>query len=174
MTKLFISILLISSFAIADDDYNFFKRASGVKPVNDKTYINECGSCHFAFQPGLLPKRSWVKMMNDLENHFGSDATLEPQDHSYILEYLSKNAADNAMQYKRSRKIVNSLASYDAPLKISEVPYFIKKHREVPKRLITQKEVGTISNCTACHTTASKGVYSERAIKIPNYGRWDD
>jgi hypothetical protein len=54
------------------------------------------------------------------------------------------------------------------------VPYFIRKHREIPRRIIKQKEVKTLSNCTACHTTAEKGVYSERAIRIPNYGRWDD
>ncbi|MGB5867133.1 MAG: diheme cytochrome c [Arcobacteraceae bacterium] len=147
---------------------------SGVKPVDNKLYIKECGSCHFTFQAGLLPQRSWTKMMNNLENHFNTDASLEKEDYDAILNYLSKNSSENAMEYKRSRKITNSISSYDTPLKITDVPYFIQKHRELPQRVITQKDVKTLSNCMACHTTANKGIYSERAIKIPNYGRWDD
>ncbi len=147
---------------------------SGVKPVDNKLYIKECGSCHFDFQAGLLPQKSWVKMMNNLENHFSTDASLEKEDYDTILNYLSKNSSDNAMQYKRSRKMTSSISDNATPLKITEVPYFIRKHREVPQRLIKQKEVKTLSNCMACHTTANQGIYSERAIKIPNYGRWDD
>ena len=147
---------------------------SGVKPVDNTLYIKECGSCHFAFQPGLLPEKSWLKLMNNLENHFDTDASLVKEDYDKLIEYLRINSSDKAMQYKRSRKMTQSISSYEPPLKITEVPYFIRKHREIPKRLITQNEVKTLSNCTACHTTAQKGIYSERAINIPNYGRWDD
>ena len=165
--------LLIASL-IGDDDYYFFKSSSGVQSATDQTYINECASCHFGFQAGLLTQKSLVKMMENLENHFGTDASLDKKDYEYILNYLVENSANNVSGYKRSRKMNASISSYDTPLKITEVPYFKKEHREIPQRLITQKEVGTLSNCAACHTSAEKGVYSERAIKIPNYGRWDD
>ena len=147
---------------------------SGVKPVDNQLYIKECGSCHFDFQPGLLPEKSWIKMMNDLENHFDTDASLEKEEYDSLVEYLRINSSDKAMQYKRSRKMTQSISLYDTPLKITEVPYFIKKHKKIPKRLITQQEVKTLSNCIACHTSAKQGIYNERAIKIPNYGRWDD
>lgn len=39
----------------------------------------ECGSCHIAFEPGLLPSESWVKMMAGLDKHFGADATVTAQ-----------------------------------------------------------------------------------------------
>jgi len=68
----------------------------------------------------------------------------------------------------------NSVANNETPLRISQTPYFLREHRGVPKRFIEQKEVKSLANCTACHTTATQGSYSERAIKIPNYGRWDD
>lgn len=174
MKKLFLFTLLLSTLVFGDNDYSFFKNSSGVKPATDEIYLNECGSCHFGFQPGLLPKRSWEKMMGNLEDHFGSDASLEQKDRNYILNYLVENSADNVSGYKRSRKMNSSISNYDTPLKITEVPYFVREHDEIPQRFITQKEVGTLSNCTACHTTAKKGIYSERAIKIPNYGRWDD
>ena len=35
-----------------------FERTKEVKPVTDKRYLKECGECHFAYQPGLLPARS--------------------------------------------------------------------------------------------------------------------
>lgn len=175
MKHLLLSILLLSSILFADDDAYFTKkRKSGVKAVTNQLYLKECGSCHFAFQPGLLPERSWKKMMNNLIDHFGSDATLEPKDQKALLVYLIDNAAENATEYKRSRKILRSISTDSAPEKITDVPYFVREHRKIPKRVIRQEEVATLSNCTACHTTASKGVYSERAIKIPNYGRWDD
>ena len=161
--------IILSTLALATVIF-----ASGVKPVDNQLYIKECGSCHFAFQAGLLPERSWVKMMNNLENHFNTDATLSKEDYNTILNYLKANSSEKAMDYKRSRKITNSIRANETPLKITEVAYFVRKHNEIPKRMITQKEVGTLSNCMACHTTADKGVYSERAIKIPNYGRWDD
>lgn len=172
MKNILLIPLILICWVFADEDY--YKNSSGVAPVNDEVYMNECASCHFGFQAGLLPKRSWVKMMGGLEDHFGTDATVSKEDHEYLLTYLVDNAADNVSGYKRSRKMNASILPYDTPLKITEVPYFKKEHDEIPQRLITQKEVGSLSNCAACHTTAQKGVYSERAIKIPNYGRWDD
>lgn len=149
--------------------------AQDVKPVDNQLYKNECASCHFGFQPGLLPQNSWHKVMINLGNHFGTDASLSKEDYNAIYKYIMENSADKAMQYKRSNRIVNSLSYTDKTVDaITKVPYFIKKHREIPKRLIVQDEVKTLSNCAACHTTADKGFYGERAIKIPNYGRWDD
>lgn len=49
MKKLLLSILLLASVLFADDDDYFTKRKSGVKAVTNQLYLNECGSCHFAF-----------------------------------------------------------------------------------------------------------------------------
>lgn len=151
-----------------------FTENRGVAPVTDKFYIKECASCHFAYQPGLLPERSWVKLMKDLDNHFGTDATLEPQDNKKILNYLVENSAEKFTNYKRSAKINSSIRDDETPIAVTDTRYFIKKHREIHQNLITQKEVGSLSNCIACHTTADKGSYSERDINIPNYGKWED
>ena len=132
-----------------------------VAPVTNKLYKNECGSCHFAYQPGLLSGKSWEKVMKTLDDHFGTNATLEREDFQKISDYLKKNS--KRAGYERN-----------TPIAISQTPYFKKEHRKIPKRFITQKEVKSLSNCTACHTTAEKGYYGERGIMIPNYGRWDD
>ncbi len=168
MQKLIFTLMILCSYVFA------FWNKPDVKPVNNQLYLEECGSCHFAFQPGLLPQRSWVKMMKDLEDHFGNDATLEKIDHQAILKYLEENSAQKTTEYKRSRKMLDSISESSTPLEITKVKYFIHEHDEIPRRFIKQKEVGTLSNCTACHTKASKGSYDEDEIYIPNIGRWDD
>jgi nitrate/TMAO reductase-like tetraheme cytochrome c subunit len=137
-------------------------------------YQKECGSCHMAYQPQLLPQRSWSKMMKKLDNHFDVDASLDANYNKTILVYLTSNAGDVKASTKYFSKMSNSITSNETPLRISQTPYFLREHRKIPKRFIEQKEVKSLANCTACHTTANQGSYSERAIKIPNYGRWDD
>lgn len=136
-------------------------------------YRNECGACHMAYQPALLPKRSWQKVMTGLETHFGTDATLEPTDHRTIAAYLEANAADVRPQGKHMAKIAASLAS-DAPMQMTRSSYFVREHRKIPARAVAQPEVNSLANCNACHTKAETGSYREREINIPNYGRWDD
>lgn len=173
MKKTVIASLLIAVTLTADSYYGVGMKR-GVAPVTDEFYKNECASCHFAYQPGLLPEKSWRKLMGDLSNHFGTDASLEAADNQRILKYLVENSAEKSTQYKRSRKINDSIAKNETPIAVTKTRYFIREHREIPKRLIVQKEVKSLSNCMACHTSADKGIYSERAIKIPNYGRWED
>jgi len=171
--KKFILISLLVAGSLYADTFDFGEKR-GVAPATDEFYMKECASCHFAYQPGLLPERSWVKLMGNLENHFDTDASLEPEDNEKILKYLIDNSAEKFTHYKRSKKINNSIRSGETPIAVTDTKYFIKKHRDIRKDLITQKEVRSLSNCMACHTTADKGSYGERDIDIPNYGRWDD
>lgn len=54
---------------------------------------------------------------------------------------MLNNSSDNAMNYKRSKKMTNSIKLFDTPLKISEVPYFESKHRRVSAAMIAQKKL---------------------------------
>jgi len=136
-----------------------------IPPVSDPLYLKECGACHFAFQPQLLPAASWKKMMNQLENHFEEDAALTSAETLKLLQYMTSNSADDSPA-KRSRKIMASLRG-QAPLRITETPYIIRKHDEFSPAILKRKSIRTLSNCQACHTTASRGIYSERYIHIP-------
>ena len=166
---IFLTIFLNSLFA-----ESYSSGRTDVAPVNNQLYIKECGSCHFPYQPGLLPANSWKKMMVNLDKHFETDATLAPEDFETLSKYLNDNSAEKNMQYKRSNRIVSSLLPGQEADSISTTPYMVQKHREIRKDLITQPDVKGLFNCMACHTTADKGIYSERAINIPNFGRWED
>lgn len=145
-----------------------------VAPVANLLYKSECGSCHFAYQPGLLPARSWERLMGNLSDHFGENAELAPETVKAVTDYLVANAGDKVLT-RRSVKIVRSIPQGEAPLRISEVPYLAQKHREIPARLIRgNAKVGSLSNCAACHTRAETGSFSEREIDIPGHGAWQD
>ena len=169
--KYLIFLALIINSLLASDNFN---TKTDVAPVKNDLYIKECGSCHFPYQPGLLPSNAWNKMMTNLENHFNSDASLNEADLQTLTKYLNDNSAEKNMQYKRSNRIVSSLAKNQIPDSISTTPYMIKKHEDIRKNLITQNEVKGLFNCIACHKTADKGIYGERDINIPNFGRWKD
>lgn len=179
-----ISGLLFSATVYGDDDDDhewgsswfswFSKTRLDVAPVNNLAYREECGSCHFAFQPGLLPEKSWRKMMIGLEDHFGDNAELDEETRKSLLDYLVANSADKS-NYKRSKRIVGSLRQGETPLRISDTVYFKRKHDEIPMRYVTDnKDVGSYSKCEACHTRAEAGSYNEHEVTIPGIGRWED
>lgn len=149
-----------------DDEY--------LTPVNNPNYQEECGSCHFAYQPGLLPARSWQELMGNLENHFGDNAELDADVQKTLTDYLVKHAADFSPD-EFSRKLVRRLSKDTIPKRITELPYFVHEHDEVPPKMVSgNPKVNSFSYCDKCHTTANKGDYSEDFINIPGYGRWDD
>lgn len=58
-------------------------------PLSDQAlWLQECGACHDAFPPALLPGYSWKKIMSSLDKHFGDDASLDPQAQKRILNVL--------------------------------------------------------------------------------------
>ncbi len=152
-------------------DKHNFARSSQPAP---EVFNEECGSCHMAYPPALLPERSWRKMMAGLEDHFGDNAELDDESYKIITDYLMSNSAD-ATRFGRSHKFYRSIRSSDTPLRISNIPYFLHEHDEIPKRLVEDNpKVNSFSNCQACHQNAEKGSFNDDDINIPGYGRWDD
>lgn len=165
--------------AFAADDFATwllnFERTKGVKPVADKLYHDECGECHFPYQPGLLPAKSWESLLNAaaLRDHFGVNAELDDVTLKAVRDYAVDNAADKSW-YKRSRKIANATAQGPAPLRITELRYISRKHRDIPEKMIKgNKGVKSLSFCDKCHTQAAQGIYDADTVDIPNFPNWD-
>ncbi len=169
------SSVLFSSTVYGMGGLGWFEQSKlDVAPVNNQLYQDECGGCHFAYQPGLLPEKSWRKMMVGLEDHFGDNAELDVETQNSLLDYLVVNSADKS-NYKRSKRIMGSLRQGEVPLRISDTVYFKRKHDEIAMRHVTgNKDVGSYSNCNACHAEADTGSYNEDEINIPGVGRWED
>lgn len=129
-------------------------------PVNDSTVAAECGSCHLAFPPAMLPARSWTAMMGDLENHFGDDASLDTETVGYISRYLTDRAGDrNGSRY--ARKFLRGISMNQTPLRITELPKWAKEHRKIQQAEWSRSDVQTKANCTACHKDGEQGYYDD-------------
>lgn len=129
-------------------------------PVRDALVKEECGSCHLAFSPAMLPASSWQRMMADLANHFGDDASVDADTAAKITRYLVDNAADRGNQ-SFNDKLMRGVSMSNAPLRITELPKWQREHREVPAWEWHHKDVRTKANCVACHTGAAQGYYDE-------------
>lgn len=185
ITKIFtiaalsITLTISSGYATAESLANAIftvLRQKEIVPVDNKQYQDECGSCHFAYQPGLLPTKSWEKLLTPeaLSNHFGVNAELDKDMLPIIHDYAIEHAADKSF-HKRSRKIAQATANMEAPTRITEVRYIKRMHRKIPNKMIKEnKEVKSLSNCDACHTQASRGVFDTDTVNIPNYPDHDN
>jgi Dihaem cytochrome c len=118
-------------------------------------YKQECGSCHLAYPPGLLPRASWQRLMGDLPHHFGTDASLDAPTLREIDGWLQAHAG-------RARD-----AAAPPQDRITRSPWFVREHREVGAATWARPSIRSAAQCAACHTRAEQGIFDEHDIRIP-------
>lgn len=127
----------------------------------------ECGACHLAFHPSLLPARSWKAMMDGQASHFEEDLFLEPDTAKEIETFLLKNAAEQGLT-EAAWKINRSVPKAETPLRITETAYWINKHREISDAVWEHPRVNGKVNCAACHLDAEAGTFEDAAMHLPD------
>lgn len=120
-----------------------------VPPVTHQATIAECGTCHMAYQPALLPRESWAAIMDDLSNHFGEDASLPTALAAEIKAYLV------------GASVPARRPSAEPILKITEQPWWRHEHDEIPAATWQSPKVVAKGNCGACHRFADRGIYDD-------------
>lgn len=129
-------------------------------------YSKECSSCHLAYPAALLPARSWEKLMGNLDEHFGDNAELAQETQEVITAYLIAQAAEYS-DAKYAAKLLRSIPLDAAPLRITEVPYFKKQHRMMPRMLVKMGKVKSLSDCNSCHDDTQTGQFDEDKVRVP-------
>ena len=175
-TSLFAASLLVATaFAgtSAVASHERFHKATkdskdGFFAATDPTYVKECGSCHFAYSPGLLPARSWNLHMDRLEKHFGEVVTLQPATRDTIKRYLVENAAD-VSPYEGSQYFMAKIKADATPYRFMEVPLYREMHRIIQEviSIKTKVKVRTLTNCNACHQFATEGSFATSEMYVP-------
>lgn len=158
LRMLALAVLLGGSVTVAhaDDHEGDDRERGGGVVVSNARWQSECGSCHVAFPPRMLPAASWREMMAGLDKHFGTDASLEPAVAREIGAFLEKHAGPRKQE-----------PAGKPQLRISELRWFVREHDEVPDRIWKDPRVKSPANCAACHTRAESGDYRERNIRMP-------
>ncbi|MFA5119773.1 cytochrome C [Zavarzinia sp.] len=115
-----------------------------IPPVNDPTTAKECGECHMAFQPALLPAGSWHRIMGNLSDHFGENASLPPATATAIESYLTANAGRGDPNV----------------LRITEQRWWRHEH-DFSDRAWKRSGAASKIDCVACHRDAAAGLYED-------------
>ena len=121
-------------------------------PINT-TWQAECGACHVPYPACLLPAGAWRTLMASLDHHFGTDASLDAAAASEIRAYLEAHAG-------REQPV-------SASGRITDGPWFRRKHHEVPSAMWSRPPITSPANCTACHPGAGRGNFDEHAVRLP-------
>ncbi len=121
-------------------------------------FQQECGACHLAYPPALLPAASWQRLMDGLPQHFGTDASLDAATRQEIGAWLAAHAGT----FKKVAR--EGTPPQD---RISRANWFVREHHEVDAATWSRPAIKSASQCSACHTQAEQGDFSERQIRIP-------
>jgi hypothetical protein len=173
-------VLLLAGLALAASAHaandRFWKdkpgSMNGFLAVTDPVYVKECGSCHFAYSPGLLPARSWARHMERLDKHFGESVQLSAATRDAIASYLTQNAAD-VSRYEGSLTFMEEVGRDMTPYRLNDVPLFRQMHRIV-REVIDLKpkiKVRTTTNCNGCHQRADDGSFGLDELVVPGLTR---
>lgn len=131
-------------------------------------YETECGACHIAYPPALLPSASWVRLLSELPEHFGEDASLPEESLSVLSTWLENHAAE---QWDTKAAHAFQQVNPDKPYQVTATPFWQRHHKDLPPALFASKAVGGAGNCRACHLDVrgaqSSAGFTRSAIKVP-------
>ena len=138
-------------------------------------YEKECGSCHFPYQPGWLPERSWRRLMASLASHFGDNAELSAANREAVTAYLTSRAADHSSNV-RSREIMAAIPPGDTPTSVTKVLYVGGIHGGFLDPTFKGKpEAKTLAQCPLCHQKAQRGWFASVTYTVSDENfRTDD
>jgi len=144
-------------------------------------YAQECaGGCHVAYPPGMLPGASWRRIMAGLEQHYGSDASLDAATTRQIDAWLQSQTcdADNPAPacWRKGRRAMLEAPPED---RITLSAWFERKHRRIAPADWQRPDIQSAANCAACHSLAEQGDYRKRSLRMPagmpqHQRRWRD
>ena len=160
-----LGLIALSGGGLAAANAALSERPSPGRPAAaiDSLAADECGACHMVYHPALLPAASWAAITATLDDHFGEDASLDPETTAKISAWLEANAADE-VETRAARAFAAAPAE---PVAITELAAWRRIHASLPEAVFARRTVASRSNCAACHRDAESGRFSPFAIAIP-------
>ena len=140
---------------------------SGVAEPADMAWRKECGACHFAIPPTVLPARSWQHMFSNLEQHYGTDAWLPDGTRAQLAQYAQAHSADH-VRTEAGHYLWREWSANATPMRFSESDYWKRRHRKIEFSVFRQSNVASAINCGACHRLALSGSFEDADVAIPN------
>lgn len=121
-------------------------------------YLSECGNCHVAYPPSLLPEAEWRQVMQHLDKHYGDNASLDEATRALLEQFLTANAG------QRWRGLFGS----GEPPRITNTAWYRVHHLALPDAILQDRRVRSRANCAACHPKAERGLFNKHDLtEIP-------
>jgi hypothetical protein len=133
-----------------------------LKPAPSR-WTKECGGCHLAYSPALLPARSWERMLKEQAEHFGEDLSLSPKVASALLAQADADRTSTWAAWKLS----HSAPQGDSPQRITELRFWRRAHHELPEAAFKPPVSQGRHDCESCHVDAASGIFHPRMIQRP-------
>jgi len=107
--------------------------AATTNPLTDQELAKkECSDCHFFYDRQFLPAFSWKRIIDNLDDHFGDDATVDEPIRTRILSYMAGGR------------------STDIPMRITKSRWWLQAHGANFEAFAAKSNV-KVGNCGACH-----------------------
>ncbi len=137
--------------------------------ADDAEWRNECGSCHLAYQAGLLPARSWRTLLDGQHDHFGEHLALDAATVAHLDTFLTANAAERQIT-EAAWYVQRTTLSMQTPLRVTDTAYWRHKHGTLDAALWSRSRVHGRGDCAACHLDAAAGTFRDGAMRVPPRG----
>lgn len=133
-------------------------------PTPNPVYVKACSDCHMAYPPSLLKAEHWSLLMQNLQDHFGEDASLDSASWRAVSDYLAQNGAETT-----DTKPAHVIAATDpnAPFSLTKGRFWKRHHRAIDPATFARAPIFSRSNCAACHQDAQSGLFYPPNIHIP-------
>jgi cytochrome c553 len=105
-------------------------------------YTQECASCHVAYPPELMTAAGLARVLSQLDQHFGADASLDARTRDSIAALLAERASTRGKH-----------APAEASARLTKTSWFVREHRKA------QPPKSSFADCNACHARAEKADY---------------
>jgi cytochrome b len=136
--------------------------AHALKPAPTR-WTKECGGCHLAYSPALLPSRSWERMLKEQAEHFGEDLSLSP---NVARALLDEALADRTSTWA-AWKLAHSAPPGESPQRITDLAFWRHAHRGLAERAFKPPVSQGRHDCESCHVDAASGIFQPRMIQKP-------
>jgi cytochrome b len=169
ISYIFLAISAWVLFVILDGTHNPFVKNNFTNidyKQESPIFYEKCGDCHKIYPTFLLTEKSWIRIMDGIDNHFGekiTDQNISKQESIVIRRYLIENSAKTSTR-EAAYKTVASVKD-GRPLAITKTKLWKNIHKNIPRNIFKSKKIKDKSNCFACHKDIEKGNLEDIKIR---------
>ncbi len=173
--RLVASVLTVSFLTWSAVSLNGYISATEAQPYQpfkgpvlamNELWNEECGACHLAFHPNLLPARSWQRLFEQQADHFQEDLMLDEATFNELTNYALMNSAEEK-KTEAAWKIDRTVKKSETPLQITALVYWKDKHSDIADETWQREKIQSKTNCGACHYDAELSTFQDSAMRIP-------